>query len=328
MGDNDSGFKYYNSLALLDWANYLVQNPDTPNTAYNRLNYLQGNSNYVIAQGYQNEADNASYQILDILSKGDPDYKLLAAAKINYGSANNKMSVPNGISDEGRVKDYIQVPQQGFQQDIFAFETATLEVGCSITDQTKSSDYTEKHWGGSFGVSFGFFSIGGSVHVDEITSLVHTKNISIAIKFENEGPFIINRGAWYDQYVMDKLGSLVPQFFGMTGALSLIPQQIICGKGLEVTITSDEYTASLLQTHFQSGGSFGIGPWNFGGSYDLTHIHAESSNVGDAFTMKSTGNEVYILGQLCYVPHSMVSGLSAIKEGFLEYQAEYYKSVK
>ena len=298
------------SQAKTDWTNYCTNNGTDPNNIYLKNKFFETNPNYLTYAGFNNRANYDASQIFLITSAANPDSKLITAASMAYANTSYQLNLPQIVADENNSSNYVPVYSQSLNFDINTFKNGTLNQSLTIDSTTVESTTVETKWGGSFGVSVGFFSIGGSANSDNISKYFSQNSVNISIAFSNIGSFAVARGGWFKGYAIDKLGHYTPQYFGVNGKLAVIPVQVVVVKGPSITITVDNTTASLVENHFSSGGSFGIGPFNFGGGYSSDYIHSSFQNNGNSFTISATGNDAYILGWISYLPNYPASGLS------------------
>lgn len=293
---------YYYSLVDQDWERYKVAHSSDPNHL-TRDQFNSQNSNYVIGLGHERMADSYAYNILKIMSRIDPDMDLINTALIDYKSPDNKILLPEIIEDENAPNRWVSARKQRIAGDILRFKKGANSKGQTINEMYSESTTIDTKWGGNAGISVGIFSFGGSASSEHLQQEATQKATSVTIQFENFGEFAIERGDWFSQYVIDRYGKHLPEFWGPQGYLSVIPNSVILAKGITINIVTDDTHTTHCEDHFRSGGSIGFGPFSFGSSYSRDYIHSTFENSGNNFTMKSTNDDVYIVGYRCVTPN-------------------------
>lgn len=295
---------YYNSRAEQAWIDYYRVNADNP-MRDSKDEFLQRNTDHILATGWERKEHSATYNILRILTRIDADMQLVNGVHENFFSDLYKERYPEKIEWEQMQNKWIKVLKQGVGVDIFRFKKGSNNQGFSIDSASTESTTISTRWGGTLGVRRGIFSFKGSFEATRLEEEAYQKSTSVSLGFEHFGEFPLERSEWFSKYIIDRFGALLPEFWGPRGYLSVIPTSVVLAKGISINIVTDETHTSKAETHFRAGGSIGFGPFNFGGGNYRDYIHSSFENRGNNFSIRSTNDDVYVIGYRCATPHAV-----------------------
>lgn len=293
-------------LANQDWQQYQIQHVGDP-FALNYYEFLEQNSNYQVGVGYQSQELHSSMAIGMIQSRIDPDINTIYSNKLVFISPDQRTRLPIRPELESAPRDtWPRHLNQFIDGNLADFRTSQTGLVTTIDLQESSNQSTtiQSSWGGSLGYSKGIFGAGltGSGRQLESEVLTHATRIYIKCKTAS---FNIWRGDWYNSFVISKYGALLPNYFGVTGYFNVIPTSYVIAKEIEIELTTTDTVTTHFEQHINAGLEFNVGPFRFRrGTYSRDYVTSSFSRSGATIMIKSTGNEVYILGARCIVPHS------------------------
>lgn len=294
-------------LAEADWQQYHSNHINDP-YAMNYYEFMEQNSNYQIGLGWQSQELNSAMSIGMIQSRIDPDIKTIYNNKLIFNSADQRTRLPFKPELETQPRDtWPRWLNQFIDADLAAFRNSQtgLSVIIDLQETSNQSSTINTAWGGSVGVSFGIFSAGLSASGRQLQSEVQTHATRLYIKLGKTASFNIWRSDWFNSFVINKYGGLIPNYFGVNGYFNVIPTSYVVASDIEIELTTNDTVTRHFEDHFNSGLEFGIGPFKFrGGSYSRDYVTSSFSSSGATIKIKSTGNEVFVLGARCIIPHS------------------------
>jgi hypothetical protein len=263
-------------------------------------------SNWIIAQGFHDQAQSYAFQILKILDKtGDPNLKILNAVRNNFEkNPLMKNRLPERIEWEDEPFKMSLFHKQDVSGDIFRFKRETLQKSMTINNSTSESSTVSTSWGGSIGVSYGPFSFGGGASGSRLEQEARDKATSVTMSFENIQEFSIERADWFSMYILERFGAMLPEFWGPDGLLNVIPTSVVLVKGVRVNVVSNNSYSKRVEEHFQAKKTVGWGPFKFSANYSRDSIYSKVEVNGDSFSITSLGDEVYLLGYRCGLLHA------------------------
>lgn len=297
--------KFYNEKAKIEWEEYLMDNESNP-YRLSQYEFYNQNSNWIIAQGYKDQATSYAYQILKIMEKTqDPDLRILNVVRNNFEkNPLMKIRLPERADWEDEIYKMALFLKQDISGDIFRFKRETLEQTKTINSSTSESRTVSTSWSGSVGINYGPFSFGGGGSGSRLEQEARDKATSVTMTFNNIQEFSIERSDWFSMYIIERYGKRLPEFWGENGLFNVIPTSIVLVKGIRVNVVSSNSYSKRVEEHFQAKKSVGWGPFKFSAKYRRDSIYSKIEVNGDSFTITSLTDDAYILGFRCALPHS------------------------
>lgn len=175
----------------------------------------------------------------------------------------------------------------------------------TLDKNSSKYDFSSSHYKTGASISVGFFSFGGNA--ESSTTSVNTSDNEFSLAFSAVGlqAFDIKAGRWFlpnavkaykdGPFVPSSLTGKPPEFFGPNGQFNQMPSQIIVAFRPKVVLHLSAAEYQRLDTFFSGGGSVGVGPFSFGGSYNKSTTKIDKDAVNHTFTFEDKSDVPQII---------------------------------
>jgi hypothetical protein len=285
--------------ANADWKRKKAANP--------RLTRIEWDRNYG-DYGYT-----AQLQILqDDVATSYGEYKAKAAAypaldRVRTALANmdnnpaQKLALPTTEDDLQYPEAWDPFYKTNMDVDWRDFFGHDASYDIQLSQNSATSSHYESSWSAGGGVSWGFFSVGGSASGGHIEDHFRSGTQDMTFSFKRLIPATIVRGSWYDEGILTPYVSWVDknEYWGRSGTLNIIPIRVLIARGLSVKINTSLTAYDAFQDWYRRGGSggFSFGPFAVGISGGSSTSSNSVSNTSSGTTVKFDDNsgQVYVL---------------------------------
>jgi hypothetical protein len=311
---------YYNQM-VSDWAKFNAIQQQLP-PEFQKTFSQWYNENYAsVFINLNQERDNLGVEYQHYAGKAGAGWQDVNTARQDedrgrdddlFPAYRMKILDPTGLTDLSQISDVTKVPTRRahtytFSPDLASFVKDAQSGGGTSLDMSmnqSTSNFHKSEWegGGHAGISFGFFSFGGSggyEHTD-----VDSNSSAFSMKFSAPA-FVgiqILPGPWFHREVVQnhKDGPFLPaspvgtgsvHLFGPGGIFSLMNSMAYVAYKPEITMTLAESDYHRLETSWKASSSFGIGPFSFGGGASSNNTDVTFNVDGKSITVKSSSSD-------------------------------------
>lgn len=302
----------FEDLARKEWASTLRHHPDKPRAIWERDWQYRDKRIPVAAKVDTAYADYlaqvASYPALRTVMVALRNYQNpLAFAHLPMTEEQAEFGVAN---PEGS-QTWDEFRQSFLNFDIKDFLSHDAPDSLIIRERSEHSTSYENRWSGSASVGYGFFSVSASAEGGTIEKHMQASASSFSISFKKLGPANVLRRNWYNESLIRTYCREVnrEEYWGLGGTLNMIPQTVIIGRGISISIEVDQATYDEFQTWYTAHGSagFSFGPWSVGGggSSSTSFTDVRNASAGTTIKIEDTSDQLYVVGIISLRPSDL-----------------------
>lgn len=203
------------------------------------------------------------------------------------------------LSDQGLWNEFLKTY---IDADFNEFRNTETNDSISIEETSSSSTHYESRWSGSASFSYGFFSFGSSASGGTTENHLREDATRVTFKFKNLNKFPVTRGPWFSENLirLHCRDVRTSDYWGPAGALNLIPQELIFGRGLSVEIETSQRSFDEFRNWYSVSASagYGFGPFRIGGrgAYSQSVANVQNQSNGTTIRIEDRSNSIYIIG--------------------------------
>ncbi len=231
-----------------------------------------------------------------------PDLARVAKALRALYDPRARIPLPMAESEVGDPHVWSDFLKTYLDGDIAAFLSTDNNSVLHIDQSTSTSTHFETRWSGSASVGYGFWGFGGGASGGTVDHHIRQESLAVRVSFRNLVKLPVVRGPWFDHGLVQAYHRLVDtaEYWGPSGVLSLVPQEVILGRGVSIDIDTRQTSYDYFRNWYQASasGGFSLGPFRFGASgasaSDFQSIR--NSSQGTTIRIEDTSNTIYVVG--------------------------------